>query len=379
MANTLDDLMPKILARGLMTLRKRLSLPALVNRSYEDEAARRGQTIDVPLPPAVQTRDVAPGVTPVAAPGIIEETVKIDLVNWKEVPIAFTDRDRLETIDDSVMMATDAAANALAEDVNGSIFATYTDVYSSVGTAGTTPFAADYAQATAARKALNNQKAPLQDRRMVIDPDAEENAINLSTFADSSFAASGSVIIEGDIGRKLGFDWVMDQQVPTHTVGSLSSAPVVNGAHAAGVSTISITAAGTGTIALKAGDVINIAGDTQAYAVTADVNIANAASGSVSIRPDLQIATAGGEAVSLAITADHVVNLGFNRDAFALAVRPLGQPRAPGTRVMTMVDSESGLPLRLEVSRQNKQDYWSFDILWGVKCVRPELAVRVMG
>lgn len=382
MANSISDLMGKILARGLMRLRKRLVMPSAVNRDFDPEPAERGQTVNVPKPPDVTTRDVSPGVTPAAAPDVTENTIPITLNAWKEAPLAFTDKDRVETIDESVEMAIDAAVDALAEDVNSDVMSLYKEVYnynSVTGTAGTTPFGSDYSEASEARKVLNENEAPHPDRRMVIDPDAEENAVNLSEFADSSFTESDDVIIEGDIGRKLGFDWLMDQQVPTHTAGSLTGDPTVDGAHTAGVSAVSLTCDADDAIALNEGDLITFAGDTQVYVVTADLDVGNGGAGDVNISPDLQADLSGGEAVSLELSSDHVNNLAFHRDAFALAIRPFRQPVAENAQVMTMIDDMTGLPLRLEVSRQNKQDYWSFDLLWGVKTIRPEIACRVIG
>jgi hypothetical protein len=46
---------------------------------------------------------------------------------------------------------------------------------------------------------------------------------------------------------------------------------------------------------------------------------------------------------------------------------------------MSVTDPESGLSMRLEISRQYKQTVWEFDILWGVALVRPEWAVRLIG
>ena len=60
MANSLSAVMPKILARGLLALREQAVMPRLVNADYSNDAARKGDTIDVPLPSAVAATDVAP-------------------------------------------------------------------------------------------------------------------------------------------------------------------------------------------------------------------------------------------------------------------------------------------------------------------------------
>lgn len=369
MANVLDDLKPKILAMALKRLRSQLAMPNLINRDYNPSQATRGETINIPVPPTVVARDVSPGVTPAAAPDVTENTVPLKLDKWKEAPITFTDKDRVEAIDASVEMAVFAAVDAIAEEVNASIMALYPEVYEYVGTAGTTPFGSNYGDATAARKLLNQNKALLGQRRMVINPDAEENAINLGSFADASFSTDPSVIIEGAIGRKLGFDWAMDQQIPTHTAGS-GSGYLVNGTPAIGDTTVPVD---TGTGTLVVGDVISFAGHSQTYTVTA----AHAGgAGSLSISPALKAAPADNAAVT--IRASHAVNLAFHRNAFALAVRAF-RPPVSNADVLTMVDDKTGLPLRLEVTRQNKQDNWSLDLLWGVKTIRPDLAVRVAG
>lgn len=73
-------------------------------------------------------------------------------------------------------------------------------------------------------------------------------------------------------------------------------------------------------------------------------------------------------------------NLAFHRDAFALVVRPLETPAA-GTIVARAADPESGLSVRLEIGRSitNKRTEVSLDILYGVKTLNADLAVRVLG
>jgi hypothetical protein len=47
--------------------------------------------------------------------------------------------------------------------------------------------------------------------------------------------------------------------------------------------------------------------------------------------------------------------------------------------VQSVVDPISGIALRLEVSRQNKQTLFEFDILGGAAVIRPELACKIAG
>ena len=50
-----------------------------------------------------------------------------------------------------------------------------------------------------------------------------------------------------------------------------------------------------------------------------------------------------------------------------------------GSMSATAVDEDSGLALRLEITRQYKQYQWSFDALYGGAVIRPELGVIIAG
>lgn len=382
MANTITEVIPKILAQGLLALRNMNTMPRLVNGDYSSLASQKGASIDVPIPSAVAAIAVTPGPTPPTDAAIVPTSAKVLLDQWYEAPFNLTDKEMGEAMSGVIPMQASAAIASLADNVNAYILSKYKGVYGYNGTAGTTPFATDTTAATLSRKTLSKQKADAAMRRFVLDPDAEANALNLRAFQDASWRAGAEGISEGNMGRILGFDWSMDQQVPTHTAGTITTGLIskASTAYGLGVKTIlATTAASTGACALKLGDIILFAGDTQTYVLTADATQASASTDvTLTFEPGLKVAHVGSEAVT--VKASHVVNLAFHRDAIAFATRPLAAAtEGLGGQMMSAVDPVTGLALRLEVSRQHKQTRWSFDILYGAVLARPELAVRLAG
>lgn len=372
MANTNTALLPVILARSLVLLRKRLIMPRLVNSDYSIEAARKGASIPIPVPVDLGTADnVTPAVTPPTPTDQTPTTVSITLDKWKHKMFHISDKERaeIEANANFIPNSMSSAIDSIAQAVNGDIFALYKEVYGYTGTAATTPFATTTEAATVARKQLNEQLCPKADRRFVLDFDAEANALSLAPFRDVSQAGNDSAVIEGEIGRRFGFDFYSDHDVPTHTAGTGASYQL-SAAATAGATSASVDT-GTGTILV--GDIVTFAGHTTTYTVTAALS-----GGSFSFLPALTANVADNGAI--AIKATHVVNLAFNRDAFAFANRPLVlEDGQDPSMIITMQDPLTGISMRLEKIRGYKQTMYDIDILYGVKCIRPQLAVRVAG
>lgn len=376
MSNTFTYVIPQLLAQGLEALRENAVMPMLVNRDYESMAAQKGQIIDIPIPSAITAVAVTPAITPPANSDVSPTRARITLNQWYEAPFYLTDKEMLECMDGTIPMQASEAIKSLANNIDSYLLGRYLTVYGYVGTAGTTPFASDVSAATAARKTLFNQLAPPGDRRFVTDTDAEANALGLRAFQDMSFSGSAQGIIEGHINRKLGFDWFMDQNVPSHTAGTAAGATTDAAGYAVGVKTITLASAGTGTI--LTGDIFTIAGDTQTYVViTGDADVSGG--GTVVFEPGLKVAITTA-ATAITLKATHTVNMAFHRDAIGFAMRPLVDSASGlGAEIMAANDPHTGLALRLEVSRQHKQTRFSYDVLYGATMVRPELACRVAG
>ena len=382
MANDLSVLAPKLLAQGLMALRSANLMPLLVNSDYSMEFAQKGLVVTIPLPSAVAAQDVSPANVPPSTADSNPTQALITLDQWKEAPFYLTDKDQQQAHDGVIPMQASEAVKSLANAMNAHIMSKYVGIYGYVGTAGTTPFASTTTAATQARKILNKQLAPMDDRRFIMDPDAEAQALDLRAFQDASWTMTADAIQEGTITRRLGFDWFMDQQVPTHTAGTITTGLIAKAATAQALGLKAIvctTAASTGAAALLAGDIISFAGHSQTYVVTANATQAVANSDvTVNVEPGLQKALVGSEAVT--VRASHVVNLALHRDAIGFASRPLADSgQGLGNIIEVAADPITGVALRLEISREHKRTRFSYDILYGATLVRADLGCRVAG
>lgn len=381
MANTITNILDKILAQGLLTLREAAIMPILCNTDYQGAAAEEGDTIDVPRPVIQVVSTVAASSTNKAPASKAPSKVQISLDQWKMTDFHLTDKELAE-IDRNrhfIPMQTSEAARALGNNVDNFLHGKYTGIYGYVGTAGTVPFST-VATTTGARKVLNTQLAPMSQRRIVMDPNAEDQALQLSAYSDLEKTGDVGVKMEGEIGRKFGVDHFMSQNVGTHTTGTIVSAQVAS-TTAIGVSALGInglTAGGT----LIVGDVFTIAGDTQTYTINTagTTTLVSTVAQNLSIDPPLKVIASATSVIQ--VKGSHVVNLAFNRGAIAYVTRPIADAvggLTGGNPSSTLTDNVTGLTMRLEVVRQHKQNAFQFDMLYGGNLVRPEFGCRIAG
>lgn len=370
------NLLQTLVAMGLDALRERIVMPRIVNRDYEDMivGAKKGSTVNVAVPSAITARSVTPDVVPPAVDALTPTSVPITLAEWYEAPFAMDDKGINQVQGGIIPMQATEAIKALANQIDSYLWGFYKKFYGYAGVAGTTPFATDLSEYLDARKFANQQLMDMEPRWMIIDEDAEANALGLRAFQDASFRGDTEGIINGQIGRKLGAGWVMTQNVPTHTKGAEDGAYTINnGLIVVGTTTITVHD-GTGTI--LEGDIFTIAGDTQTYAVISTVGGATVTT--ITFAPGLKIETVDGYA--LTFKSGGPQNLLLHRDAIAFAMAPLErQQLIPGENVAVAIDEESGLSLRLELTRQYKQYQWAWDALYGAAVIRKEYGVRLAG
>ncbi len=368
-----------LVAMGLNALREKVVLPRIVNRNYEQliVSGTKGTTVNVAVPAAVATRAVTPDVVPPAVTAVTPTNVPITLDQWNEAPFAIDDKGLAQVQDGIIPMQASEAIKALANTIDNFLWGLTHDgngFYGYAGVAGTVPFATDPSEYLDARKFANKNLMPMEDRFMLISVDAEANAMGLRAFQDASWSQSTQGIINGQIGRKLGADWLMSQNVPIHTAGT-DLVGAINDTTGLAVGTTTLVVDGFSS-AVVPGDIISIAGDSQTYIATGTPTTTE-----IIIAPGLKVAipTADGDEV-ITVRATGRQNLLLHRNAIAFAMAPLaGQARMAGDMMSEAIDEESGLSLRLEFTRQYKQYQWAFDALYGGKVIRRELGVRLAG
>jgi hypothetical protein len=360
---------------ALIQLEKVMGMAGRVYRDYSPKAQARGDTIQVRRPASFTATDA-----PATASNLATESVAIVLNKWKEVKFALTDKDLSLTAPQIISDHIRPAAVALADIVDQDLVLLYKDIpWHSTFTA--TPVLADV---TKIWKLMFDNKVPMGDPTMLNGMiDGATKAAFQNAMSASGFVAGiqDKSIREGSIGRISGYDIWANQNVKAHTSGTAADAAgTVDGVNAIGATTILISAITAGAT-WKEGDILTITGHPRPYAIAADGTDADGAAAPVVIdAPGLLQATAGAEVATLFLGGSAKnQNLFFHRNAFCLATAPLSQMgNELGAKIAVASDPITGLTLRsrLYYMGDTSEVRVALDILYGVKTLDPNLAVR---
>lgn len=343
--------------------------------------------------------------------------VKID--TQAVVPWQFNLSDLTLKLDDfSRKNDLDSAAQALANlvDCDGLTMA-YQATFNTVGTPGTLPTSLKtYQQANAW---LSKLGCPIggNDRFVVYNPDMEVEIIHDLRGLQESAPRIRWQYEEGRMKRAIGLNWLIDQNIRTHTTGSMAGTPTVvsyanPGAGVAGGAALATTAWTASTAGvLKKGDSIQIVGryavnpvtgdslgDLKNWVVAADVTTVGAGVCTIylteRIEPtgpykNVSSAPVVGDLIRCyGVVAPHTTVLSksspqglvYDRRAFALAMVPMVQPQDAAFKAVAR-DPETGMSIRIWSASDIMTDMMitRCDCLYGWAPLIPEWSCRVLG
>lgn len=367
MANTITDVVPKLVGLMLPKLRANSIMPRLVNRDFDTLGAQPGSSIDVPLPPAITTVDVtAANVSPETS-DITLSTVNVPLSSWKEAPFYMTDKDLMEVQQDKLPGVVESALASIIDTIDAQILESAADGAGLATDQVSSGAFAAIADALEPGKLLNKNKVDRNARSCVFNSDAEANLLALEAFTSSDYQTEFPIETgQFGPGQKLGAQWFMDQNVFEHTKGDAAGTFTATNNEPVGETVVAVTGVTSGNIAK--GDIVTIG--SYSYVV------GTGGSSTISLNQPLKEAVSSGASITVSDT--HSSNLMFARDAIVFVSRPFMASNA-AIASQTISDPISGLSLRLEVTREHKRDRWSIDALYGTKVVRPEGVVKIAG
>lgn len=381
------------------------------NRTYDDQYVQAGAHVGATVNARLPQRFVATDGQALQLQNLFDQTVPITLTNQKNVAFSWSSAAQTTDLDSVRQRYTMPGADALANAADVLAFqAVYRDVYSSVGTPGTTPSATlTYLQAGVK---LTDLSAPNSGRVAVLDPLAMATIANTSTTLFVN--AINTNWREGQFGAKaLNIDeWLQDPNRPAHTTGTFTACtPTVNGANQTGA-TLNTQAWASGATTLKKGDIFTLAavnsvnplsyqstGRLQQFVVTADTSDVTGNMATLPISPSIitsgQLQTVdasptNGAAITVLgatsatsgtlATTISPQSFVYHPDAFAFVMADLKKPTA-GAEATVVRSKQAGISIRMVEQYQigTDQNPSRLDILIGAATLQARLACRVWG
>jgi len=374
---------------ALMSLYNHLGLASRIFMGYDREYSSHesGTAIKVRGPGAF-TAGNAPTAT-VSASDILTRSVTVTLDQWKDVVFGLTDKEMALSKEEILRDHIDPAAAAIAEVIDDYIQTFYYKIPWAFAQAGATAAVTDIVEA---RRLLQVSKCPLKDvanMHFMLTTTHEKDLLNLAAFTQYQ-GGDGTAVnsqISGNLGMRYGFNFWANQNVTSHTASSTSDVAGAidsgNGGYDKGETTMNIDALASADL-LKKGDTFSVAGNTQRYALTADVQLASN-QGACTFTPAL-VADAAEDAVVTfhTKTGDEFpsgnFSLGFHRNWYALAFGRLPETTISGlgARVSTVSDPITGLSLRVTMWYDGNlaKTMVRVDALYGGNVLDGNMAVR---
>lgn len=326
---------------------------------------------------------------------VTEQAETLTVATQKGVDTSWTSEELTMDIDDFAERKLEPAMSVLASVIEADVLQTVTkDVYQLVDNDGS---AITFKNCLQAGEKMDDSLTPMDGRRTCLLSTSHQ--VTLVDALKGLFQSSEQIASQyrdGVMGRAAGFNFAASTHAADHTTGTAAEGDTsydVNGANQTGAT---LTVDG-GTTTFLAGDVITLGinavhpetkvdtGKLQQFVITDN---SGASATSLSISPSITTSGArqnvtGSPADNAAVTKIGAGNgeklnssLAYHEDAFTFVTADLVMPR--GTDMASRQVLE-GVSMRLVRDFDIKNDEFPvrFDVLYGFKTLRPQLACRI--
>ena len=403
MANSLLTI-DMITRKALEILENNLVITRNVNRQYDDsfavEGAKIGSTLRIRLPDRALVTDGAA----LQVQDDNEQFTTLTVASQKHIGVNFTSAELTMQLDDFAERVLKPRVSQLAASVDADVANAYKNIFSSVGTPGTTP--ATSLVLLQAQQKLNEYASMMPNRYATVNPAANAGLVEGMKGLFNPVDTVSRQFKNGMMGTGvLGYEEVnMSQSIKIHTTGTRdnTASTTVNATVTTEGSTTIQLVQGAVTTTFKAGDVFTVAnvfsvnpqtrestGSLQQFTVLADAT-AVAGVWTLTVSPAMYtpanaLATvtalpASGAAVTIlgAASTGYPQNLIYHKDAIAFATADLLLPQGVD---MASRQVHNGISLRIvrQYDINNDRMPCRIDVLYGYSVIRPQMACRLWG
>ncbi|CAB4200195.1 Major capsid protein Gp5 [uncultured Caudovirales phage] len=392
-----------ITRKALQILENNLVLTRNVNRQYDDsfavEGAKIGSTLRIRLPDRALVTDGAA----LQVQDDNEQSTTLSVANQKHIGVNFTSAELTMQLDDFAERVLKPRVSQLAASIDADVANAYKEIYSSVGTPGTTPGTS--LVLLQAQQKLNENAAGMSPRYATVNPAANAGLVEGMKGLFNPTDTISKQFKNGMMGTGvLGFDEInMSQSIVNHTTGVTPTAPIVaTTVSAQGATSLAISFT-SGSPTFKVGDVFTIAGvfavnpqtrqstgSLQQFTVTADVSVSSGTTATLSVSPAIYtsahaLATVNSFPQSSATltflggsATQYAQNLVYHKDAITFATADLLLPQGVD---MASRQVHNGISMRIvrQYDINNDRMPCRIDVLYGYKVIRPAMACRLWG
>lgn len=406
MAGNFEAVRKEVSAEILRILSNNTVCPRLIKRDfnkYWEEAGRRiGASLDIRRPLKVVGAD-GQALQP---EGLVRVTVPMTISYWNQEAFVYNDTEEAMFLDENKRVAylRPHVVN-LANKVDRLMLQYMQSVTPNfVGTPGSVPTVLD--TYNSAQTKLNQLLAMGANRSVVYNSAYNQQIVKAGQTLFNPNQVIGKQYLEGKVGRYAEFDFFIDEQVPSGTVGTYAGPGVVNGANQQGtqIATNGWTASSLSLSQGSYSDRITIAGVYEIngqsrlplpgvlkqFAVVSPVTD-TAGAATLNIFPALIPSgpyqncsglPASGAAITVAGTSGTLCQTAFaiQEEAFTWASIPLQNVEEFGAKCETITDPETGISIRVIWQWDNRLGEVTvrMDFVWGIAQTYADYAAAVI-
>lgn len=357
MANTF--LTPEVVAKeALLCLQSNLCMADLVHRDYSDEFVAVGDTVSIRKPAKFVAKNFT-GATDTQ--DITEGSVSVKLDRFRDVTVAVDAKQLSLDIADFSRQVVAPAMAAIAQAIDEDLLAVGMEQagYVRAGSQG----ASDLADIADLAKRLDLNKAPVQNRSLVLCPEHKYRYALTENLSNVSYAGDNAALRDALLGRIYTLDTYMDQNAPDSQAAQPGTATAFTVSGVAGDSKVTVGAL-EGTICAGDGFIL----DGYLYRFT------QGGEGELAIDQKLMTTVDGAKAT----VVNAPVSLAFHRNGLALVTRKLSLPMGAAHAAYA---SAGGLGVRVvyDYDSATKTDKVSFDIIYGIRALDENLICALVG